>query len=240
MLNNVSCRVLLICTILIPTFVPAMGLRSFVALPVDKDGVVLRSLSEYNDDTDANQLTTNMAFGLDHRQTILLNAPYRLSPSGSDRLGDVSVLYRNIIFQNDQFDSTLRLGLLGGLVVPTDSDRDAALPLGFVTTYYKGRNELDLDALYQIGLSDRKDSGRYDVSWQYRLIPEEYPDWGIGSELNSVIELRGNWNEDDKTIHELTLGLQWIHQTWVVEGGAIRDLNGPDETRYLLSVRLHF
>ncbi len=39
---------------------------------------------------------------------------------------------------------------------------------------------------------------------------------------------------------ELTLGLQWIHQTWVVEGGAIRDLNGPDETRYLLSVRLHF
>ena len=62
MLNNVSCRVLLICTILIPTFVQAMGLRSFVALPVDKDGVVLRLLSEYNDDTDANQLTTNMAF----------------------------------------------------------------------------------------------------------------------------------------------------------------------------------
>ena len=240
MLNNASCRLFFICIILLPTFAQAMGLRSFVALPVEKGGTVLRFLSEHNDETDVTQLTANAAYGMDHRKTFLFSAPYRISPSGSDRLGDVSVLYRNIIYQKDQLDSTHRLGLLGGFVVPTDNDRDAALPLGFVTTYYKGRNELDFDALYQIGLSDRKDSGRYDVSWQYRLSPEEYPDWGIGSELNSVIELRGNWNEDEKTIHELTLGLQWIHQSWVVEGGAIKDLNGPDETRYLLSVRLHY
>jgi len=217
-----------------------MGLRSFVALPVEKDGVVLRFLSEHNDDTDVTQLTVNTAYGMDHRQTLLFSAPYRLSPSGSDRFGDVTALYRNIVFQNDQFDSTLRLGLLGGFVFPTDSDRDAALQLGFVTTCYKGRNELDVDALYQIGLSDRKDSGRYDISWQYRLNPAEYPDWGIESELNSVIELRGVWNEDDKTIHEATFGLQWIHQAWVIEGGTVRDLNGPDETRYLISIRLHF
>ena len=217
-----------------------MGLRSFVALPVEKDGVVLRFLSEHNDESDVTQLSTNIAYGLDHRQTLLLNAPYRLSPSGSDRLGDVTALYRNIIFQKDQFDSTLRLGFLGGFVFPTDSDRDAALPLGVVTTYYKGRNEIDADVFYQAGLSDRDDSGRYDISWQYRLSPAEYPDWGIESELNSVFELRGVWNENDKTIHELTMGLQWIHQTWILEGGAVRDLNGPDETRFILSIRLHF
>lgn len=240
MLNKALYRLVLLCTVFLPAFTHAMGLRSFVALPVEKGGTVLRFLSEYNDETDVHQLTSNLAYGLDHRQTFLLSAPYRLSPSGGDRFGDVSALYRNIVYQRDRLDSTLRLGLLGGFVIPTDSDRDSAVPLGFVATYYKGRNEVDVDALYQFGLSDRKDSGRYDISWQYRLVPAEYPDWGIESELNSVIELRGTWKEDEKTIQEATLGLQWIHQAWVVEGGAVRDLNGPDETRFILSVRLHF
>ncbi len=240
MTNNVSGKLLFVCIIFLPSLVDAMGLRSFVALPVEKGGGVVRLTSEYNDDSEVNQLRTNMAYGLDHRQTLLLGVPYRLSPSGSDRVGDVSVLYRNIIIQKDKFNSTVRLGLLGGFILPTDDDRDAAIPLGFVTTFYSSRTEIDIDALYQIGLSDRKDSGRYDISWQYRLSPAEYPDWGVDSELGSVIELRGNWTQDEKTMHEATLGLQWIHQKWLVEGGAVRDINGPHETRFLLGVRFHF
>lgn len=232
-------KVVLFSFLILPNFTYAMGLRSFVALPVEKGGSVVRFLSEYNDEPDILLLNSNLAYGIDHRQTLLFSMPYRLSPNGSDRLGDVSVLYRNIVYQKDQLDSTLRLGLLGGFIIPTDNDRDSAIPLGFVTTYYKGRNEIDVDALYQLGLSDRKDSARYDLSWQYRLAPVEYPDWGIESELNSVIEFRGTWREDKKTIHEATLGLQWINQSWVVEGGAVRDFNGLHETRFLLGIRFH-
>jgi hypothetical protein len=34
--------------------------------------------------------------------------------------------------------------------------------------------------------SGRPDGARYDVSWQYRMTPAEYPDWGLVSEWDVV------------------------------------------------------
>ncbi len=166
--------------------------------------------------------------------------PYRLSPGGKDRQGDVSVLYRHIVKQNDFYNGTGHLGLLGGVIVPTESERDAAVQGGFVYTQFEGRHEVDVDALYQSGTENRKDSGRYDVSWQYRLSPAERPDWGIAKELNSVLEVNGRWKQGDNTLHQLTVGLQWIDQKWVLEGGLVKNFNNDNELRTLLSMRFHF
>jgi len=218
----------------------AMGLRSFVALPVDKGGTVLRFQGERNDDRDINRLISSMAYGLSGQQTLLLGVPYRASPGGNGRLGDFSALYRHIVWQVDRPARTSRLGLLGGVVVPGDSDRDFALQAGAVATFYRGRYAWDLDVLYQPGLSDRPDQARYDVSWQYRLTPAEYPDWGIGSQWDSVIELGGRYREGNSMVHQATAGLQWIHPRWVLEGGVTQDLNGPKDTRFLISFRVRF
>ncbi len=223
-----------------PLTATAMGLRSFVALPIEKGGAVARLQVTHNDDTDTTVGITNFAYGLSHRQTVLLGLPYRLNPAGNQRLGDISALYRQIVWQDDRHEGTSRLGLLGGAVIPGDSDRDAAIQAGFVATFYQGRVEWDIDALYQVGLDQRADSGRYDLSRQYRLTPAQYPDWGISSEWDLATELNGRWTEGNEVVHQATLGLQWIHQTWVLEGGIAQDLNGPDETRYLLSTRFHF
>jgi hypothetical protein len=170
--------------------------------------------------------------------------PYRLSPAGNNRQGDVSVLYRQIVKQNDFHSGTGRLGLLGGAIVPTESNRNAAVQGGFVYTHFKGRHEVDVDALYQNGTADRPDAGRYDLSWQYRLLPAERPDWGIAKELNSVLELNGRWKQGANTVHQATVGLQLIDQKWVLEGGVTQDLNegknSSKELRYLLSARFHF
>ena len=61
--NNVSGKFLFVCIILLPSLVDAMGLRSFVALPVEKGGGVVRLTSEYNDDSEVNQLRVNMTYG---------------------------------------------------------------------------------------------------------------------------------------------------------------------------------
>ena len=61
-------------------------------------------------------------------------------------------------------EGTSRLGLLGGVVIPTDSDRDARLQAGAVATFYRQRHEWDLDALWIEGLGDANDSARYDIS----------------------------------------------------------------------------
>lgn len=224
---------------LVQPLAQAMGLRSFVALPVEKGGVVLRGTVEHNADTDSNQFMFNTAYGISHQQTLLFEVPYRLSSNGGDRLGDVGVLYRHTVIQADTSQGTDRLGLLGGVTVPTEDDRDEAVQAGAVFTHYRGRNEFDLDVLYQQGLGARDNTARYDMSWQYRVSPREYPEWGIPHEWYTVTELGGRWAQGNRAVHQFTVGLQWIAKRWVLEGGIVQDLNSPHQTRYLFSIRFH-
>jgi hypothetical protein len=224
---------------LIQSTVYGMGLRSFVALPVEKNGTVLRSIVEHNTDNDTNNLTANMAYGVSHTQTLLMGLPYRLSSGDGDSLGDAGILYRHIVRQQDTAVGTQRVGLLGGVIVPTDGDRDNALQAGTVYTLYRGQNEIDIDVLYQQGLGNRNNAARYDLSWQHRISPTEYPEWGIPKELYVVTEIGGRWKQGNRTVNQFTLGLQWVIKRWVIEGGAIKDLNALHQTSLLFSVRFH-
>lgn len=218
----------------------AMGLRSFVALPLEKGGVVLRLFDQQNLSQETNVLTTSLAYGISGKQTLFFALPYRLSPSGGDRTGDVSILYRHTVWQVDDDAGTSRLALLGGGVVPTDSDRDGRLQAGAVATFYRRRFEWDLNVLWVQGLGNAPNTARYDISWQYRLAPANYPEWGIKSEWDGVLELNGRWVEGNTFVHQITAGLQWIHLRWVLEGGIVQDLNGPQDTHLVLSTRVHF
>ena len=218
----------------------AMGIRSFVALPLEEGGTVLRLFGERNQDQDQNILTTSLAYGVSARQTLFLGLPYRLSSGEGDRLGDVSALYRYTAWQVDTMEGTSRLGLLGGAVIPTDSGRDAHVQAGAVATFFRQRYEWDLDALWLEGLGDANDRARYDIAWQYRLTPAVYPEWGIGSEWDLDLELGGRWERGNDMVHQATVGLQSIHKRWVLEGAVVQDLNGPDDTRFILSTRFHF
>ncbi len=218
----------------------AMGLRSLVALPVDKGGSVVRLTLEATDEADTDTLITSLAYGIGARQTFLLGLPYRVDPGGEDRSGDASLLYRHIVWQRDRFAGTQRLGLLFGAIAPAQSDDDSATQLGLVFTRFHGRNEIDANLVYAAGSGDRADGARYDVSWQYRLRPERYPEWGLGTEWNGVLELNGRWRDGEDVVHQATLGLQWIHPRAVLEGGYARDISNGDEQLLLLSTRFHF
>ena len=217
-----------------------MGLRTFVALPVEKGGMVIRLATVNTKDTTS--LRTSVAYGVDINQTVLLGVPFRLSSSslGDDRLGDVSALYRYVVWRKDSLRGTDRLGLLGGTIVPTENDDDMATQAGFVFTHFENRHEVDVDVLYQSGAGRRLNSGRYDISWQYRLIPVEHPDWGISQAINIVMELNGRWIENSNITNQITIGLQSVHQELVIEGGFARDLNNNKENLILLSTRFHF
>ena len=224
----------------ISTQVQAMGIRSFVALPVEQGGAVVRLLDEHNGNTDDNVLTASLAYGLSGRQTLFAAMPYRLSSGVGDRLGDISLLYRHIVWQVDNMQGTSRLGLLGGLVIPTDQERDAAVQAGAVATFYQQRHEWDIDALWIEGLGKREDRARYDIAWQYRLSPAQHPDWGIGSEWDIDVELGGRWQRGNTLLHQATLGLQYITRRRVLEGALVQDINGSHDSRFILSSRLHF
>lgn len=224
----------------LPGLAGAMGIRSFVALPVDRGGWVSRFQYLNNFDTDVSTFITNVAWGLSGKDTLLFALPYRLSPSGPNRLGDFSAIYRHTLWQQDTKNSTRRLALLAGGVLATDSQRDGALQLGLVTTVFQARHGFDFDLLYRKGLGSRADDGRYDISWQYRLSPVEYPEWGFATEWYSVIELNGRWRRGHAMDHQITVGAQWVHHNWVLEGGLVQTINNNKETQVLISTRFHF
>lgn len=220
--------------------VSAMGLRSFVALPVDKGGSVLRFLTDYNYDTNTNVLMTSVAYGISGTQTLLFGLPYRLSPSGQNRLSDVSALYRHTLWQNDTAVGTNRFSFLGGFIIPTDSNLKGMSQAGFVFTHFKDRHEIDIDALYQKGFDNRIDSGRYDISWQYRVNPTVLPDWGIEDEIYSVLEINGRWKQGNSTSQQITAGVTWVKPKWVIEAGIVKELNNQEDTHLIFSTRFHF
>ena len=41
-------------------------------------------------------------------------------------------------------------------------------------------------------------------------------------------------------VHQVTVGVQWVHRRWVLEGGVVQDLNGPEDAQLVLSTRIHF
>ena len=217
----------------------SMGIRSFVALPLEQGGMVFRLQDFGTFDGDKNSVIGNFAYGLTGKQTLLLGIPYRISPSGTNRSGDVSVLYRYTAWQKDFIDGTYRLGLLGGGLIPTHNGSNGGAQGGAVATFYKGRHELDLDALWGQGFGKSPNRGQYDISYQFRLSPEEYPESGLTSQWNAVLEYNGRWRQNQQFIHQTTVGLQWIHPTWVLEGGVIQDINGPHDTQFIISTRIH-
>lgn len=235
-------RLLIFCSLyLVSINCYAMGLRSFVALPINKGGVITRLVIDEVPASNNEQLTTNFAYGIDSKQTVFLAAPYRLTSGQGDRLGDINFLYRNIIWQDIDTSNPTRLGLLVGAAVPSDNDRDAKASAGFVLTHVNNRHEWDIDALWQQGIDDALNTLRYDVSWQYRIFPKDYPEWGLSSLVNTVVEFAGRGVEGNTVVQQITGGLQWVvNPRWVLEGGVTQDLNGPNDTNYIVSTRFHF
>ena len=218
----------------------AMGLRSFVALPINTGGGVIRFLNDYNFDANSDVFVMAGAYGISAKQSLFFSLPSRLKPSGEHRFGDFSALYRHTIMQNDSENGTNRLALLGGFVIPTDNNREVAAQTGFVFTRFHQRYEIDVDALYQKGFAHRPDSARYDISWQYRIKPSVLPDWGISNELYTVLELNGRWQQGNKTSQQLTTGLTWAKAKYVLEAGLVKELNNRRDTHIVLSTRFHF
>lgn len=210
----------------------AMGLRSFVALPLEQGGTVIRPLLEHDSDADASQLTTELAYGLTARQTLIVAVPYRVAGGSGRRVGDVMAFYRHQLWSVDTDSGTTRWSLLGGAII--DRDGHARAQLGTVATWFHDRHEIDADLLAAESGHGHPASARYDVSWQYRLNPGERAWW------MSVLELGGRWVDGAGTTQQLTVGIQRIEGAWVIEGGVVHDLNKRRGTSVLLGVRFHF
>jgi len=218
----------------------AGGLRSLVALPLAPGSVVARLQIVGSSTPDNLTIAGTVMYGLTTRQTLIISVPYRHLEFGNDGFGYVTGFYRGTMYQHDEPNATRRIAVIGGLRMPTDGNHDPQIAAGLVATVYRHRSEWDFDIVWMQGLGRSGNNARYDVSWQYRLTPSEYPEWGMPTEWDSVLELGGRYVEGSGMVHQLTVGALWVHPGWVLEAGIIQDLNGPEATSILVGIRSHF
>lgn len=219
----------------------ATGLRNIVALPVDRGGAVLRAVVEHNNDRDSTLARVGLALGLHARHTLLLGLPWRISDGPGPRTGDVSLLYRPTVLQKDFPAGTHRVAPLLGAFIPTDKARDERLQAGAVYTWYQNRGQFDVNALWFTGTGNAPDGGRYDIAFDWRLAPAQYPEWGRPMEWHGIVELGGRYQAGNAVQHQLTVGGRLVFSRVMFEAGVIQGLNEPgDDTSLLVSSRVHF
>ncbi len=250
--------------------VQAAGINTNVALPVREGGYVyrtqLRFLSASDDptsldrDIDLYAIPNVLVYGATARTTIFGILPY-LSRSvdfttaglrQSDDVngfGDLRFLVRQTVYVRDALQRTSRLGLLAGLEIPSGKDEFSShstdYQLGSVYTLQDGRHELDADLIYRINTEGRGlelgDELQYNLAYEVRVSPWEWPERGTPSQIYLVIEANGKTSQETRsagaklndtggTIVFLSPGIQFVTRRVIYEGSiqipVVQDLNG--------------
>ncbi len=215
----------------------ALGLRSMVAVPIAEGDFVFRMMNNSLNKPYMDALGFGLAYGLPNDGALFIGMPYRLTPAGPNRTGNVSALYRYIIKREDRKDGTFRVGLLGGGLIPSNNASDGGAQLGAVATYFKDRDQIDATLVGAAGFGKSRNTVRYDLSWQRRLAPLVFPEWGLPVSLQSVLEYNGRVMETSHLIHQVTAGLQMVTANVIIEGGVYKDLNKPSRTGVIVGFR---
>ena len=85
----------------------SLGLRSMVAVPIAEGDFVFRMMNNSLNKPYMDALGFGLAYGLPNDGALFIGMPYRLTPAGPNRTGNVSALYRYIIKREDRKDQPL-------------------------------------------------------------------------------------------------------------------------------------
>jgi hypothetical protein len=204
----------------------ATGVRSFIALPVEQGGQVLRVLAERDDGRDLSSFNLNAAYGITSGDTLLFGLPLRWVDGGQGRDGPVSLLYRRTLWRRDQPSGTTRFASLIGVAIPVEGGGSSQVPIGAVFTHYRGRTQWDVDALWLPARGASAARGRYDIAWDYRIAPAVYPDWGQVGEWHLIAELSGRYQAGVGTRNRLLAAGRYVRRAWLLEFGVDREVGG--------------
>ncbi len=248
----------------------AAGINTNVALPVREGGFVDRTQLRFtrasddptpqDQDIDVYAVPNVLVYGATARTTLFGILPYISrsvdftdagSPQSTDTngFGDLTFLVRQTVYAKDALQRTSRLGLLAGLEIPSGkeefSSHSTDYQLGTVYTLQDGRHELDADLIYKINTEGRNtelgDELQYDLAYEVRVWPWEWPERGTPSQIYLVLETNGRTSrralseglelsDTGGTLVFLSPGIQYVTRRVIYEASlqipVIQNLNG--------------
>ena len=254
----------------VPSGLQAAGINTNVALPVREGGYVYRTQVRFlgasddptslDRDIDVFALQNVLLYGATSRTTLFGILPYisrsvdftqagARQTDDTDGFGDLTFLVRQTIYARDAVQRTSRLGLLGGLEIPSGkqefSSHSADFLLGSVYTLQDGRHELDADLLYKINTEGRDlqlgSELQYDLAYEVRILPWDWPERGTPSQIYLVLEANGRTSrrafsdgtelsDSGGTVVFVSPGIQYVTRRVIYEATlqipVIQNLNG--------------
>ncbi len=179
--------------------------------------------------------------------------------TGEDKIfrsgfADMTFLAKYRIYQKDEFLKTTRIALIGGLETPTGKDRfssDSFDPIfGGVYTHQTDQGEFDADLIYKWNTGSGTqsfDTLRYDLAYQHRVWPLQYPEKGVPALFNIVAEVNGLYTTQGSNMVFLSPGVQFVTKRWILESSiqlpVTQDLKGSaPEPDFVLTggIRIQF
>ncbi|MBL4575910.1 MAG: transporter [Opitutaceae bacterium] len=194
-------------------------------------------------------------------KSLEMNTPSGRQMRGDSGLGDIRVFGRYTLGQWDHPGETLRVAWFAGLELPTGTDDVVdslgRLPqplqlgsgswdpfVGAVFTWQTLQWEFDSSIAYNFNTEangfEFGDVVRFDLSYQYRLWPNELGD-AVPSYLYGVVESNLIWKDNNRAFGDrdsnsggtawyLAPGIQYVTKRYIIEGAVqfpiIQDLNG--------------
>jgi len=246
----------------------AIPINTNVALPVAKNHTVFRiqnKIKKINGADESHTVILAIAHGLTEKDVLIFSIPQLVTGSNKG-FGDTTFLVRHTVYKYDAPLLTSRVGVMGGIKLPTGKDQitteSTDWRIGAVYTLQSDRHEIDTSILYAINTeaegSENGDILFHDVAYQLRLYPWTLPDVGVPSQFNFVIEANGeiiqkneiNGIKDDNSGgYKLfaSAGFQWVEIYWIAEvlfqTPLVQDLNGVqlnEKYRAIAGIRFQF
>lgn len=244
----------------------AIPINTSVALPVATGNAVFRLQSKFfKSDSDRHLFVAAVAYGLSRRTTLIVSS-LGVSKGPTKGMGDSSILVRQTVLQFDAPLYTSRLGLLGGVKLPTGVDEvttnSTDWRAGGVYTMQSDQHEFDSSVIFHVNTTGSGikmgDRILHDLAYQIRISPWHLPETGVPSQWNLVVELNGIFSEKNRVSgatdpntggYQLFLspGVQWVSQKIILEflfqKPVVQNLNGSqmqEEYRLLSGTRFQF
>ncbi|MFQ5671663.1 MAG: transporter [Nitrospinales bacterium] len=224
-------------------------------------------------------------YGITSRAAVLVKAPYinkdLRTAGGSTRsnqgVGDTTLLGKYRFYTLDYKGTTSRFSVIGGLELPTgdNEERDSAgvlpAPLqlgsgsvdfiaGGLYTFGSLSQEVDINVVYKFNREandfDFGDKFNYNFAYQRRFWPWTFPDEGLYTQWNAVLELNGVYTRRNaaggSTVEAsggntlfLSPGIQFVDQQTIfgfsIQVPIVQDLNGNQlESDYQLAFSFRY
>ena len=228
----------------------AAPIATSFALNPFKGGTIYRQQLRYKriNNNDALETPAFLLYGLHPRLALLTSVNPSIDESGETQLESTGAGIKWQYVQYNVIGATLRMALIangGSWRIANQANQSAYTQIGNAITFEKLLFEVDLETRYmRVFDGDEQGHYYYNLSFSHVIWPFAFPEYGVPTYLNAVIEMNGRSIQTitNRFTNQLRIspGLQIVDKNFILEGNVQIPVTENTELYSVLGIRWVF